>query len=312
VPKAPTLTALLLAELLVPGLGRGEGLSVPERLGYPKGSRLLIVHADDLGMNHSVNRATLEALEKGWVSSASILVPCPWLPEVVTFARTHPTIDLGIHLALNSEWTTLRWGPVSTGVPSLLDPEGYFPLVEDTVAEKAKPEDVTRELHAQIERARSLGIPITHLDSHMGALRHTAPLLSIFRALGKEYGVPIRIESEPSEPLPLKVPEDEALLVKILEMEPGVAAKDWLRAYRKLLEGRPPGAYHLTVHLAHDDEEMRGATSDHPDWGAAWRQQDLDLVRSPDFRGLLKELGFTVVTWKDLSRALPRDYSKRP
>src|SRR5438132_7862154 len=95
--------------------------TVHERLGYPASARLLVLHADDLGMNHSVNRATFEALEKGWITSASILVPCPWFAEVARFARDHPDADLGIHLAVNSEWTGFRWGPISgaEAVPSL-------------------------------------------------------------------------------------------------------------------------------------------------------------------------------------------------
>src|SRR4030081_139929 len=87
--------------------------TIQERLGYPASARLLVIHADDLGMNHSVNRATFEALEKGWITSASILVPCPWFPEVTKWAKEHPSADVGIHQALNSEWTTLRWGTVS-------------------------------------------------------------------------------------------------------------------------------------------------------------------------------------------------------
>src|ERR1700683_3691876 len=85
-----------------------------ERLGYPASARLLLIHADDLGMSHSVNRATFEALEKGWITSASILVPCPWFPEVVKWVKEHPDADVGIHQALNSEWTGLRWGSVSS------------------------------------------------------------------------------------------------------------------------------------------------------------------------------------------------------
>src|SRR3979490_226621 len=119
----------------------GEGKTVQERLGYPASTRLLVIHADDLGMNHSVNRATFEALEKGWITSASILVPCPWFPEVARWAKQHPHADLGIHLALTSEWTDLRWGPLSPSdkVSSLVDANGYLPLDTDVVTRNAKP-----------------------------------------------------------------------------------------------------------------------------------------------------------------------------
>src|SRR5258706_14352265 len=99
--------------LSMPLLAQPPIKTVQERLGYPATARLLVVHADDLGMNHSVNRATFEALEKGWITSASILVPCPWFPEVARWAKVHPNADLGIHLALTSECTDLRWDPVT-------------------------------------------------------------------------------------------------------------------------------------------------------------------------------------------------------
>jgi predicted glycoside hydrolase/deacetylase ChbG (UPF0249 family) len=285
--------------------------TIQERLGHPADSRLLILHADDLGMSHSVNRATFEALDNGWITSASILVPCPWFPEVAAWARAHPKADLGIHLALNSEWTTFRWRPLSArrDVPGLVDSEGYLPLVETTVAERAKPGEVERELRAQVDAARAAGISPTHLDSHMAALFQTAPLFAVYRRLGTRYHVPLLLErlgrrggaDSPWAAGALAT----ALVDRVVSIDPGVPPEGWLAAYRALLEPLPPGVYQLIVHLGYDDEEMRGATADHPDWGARWRQSDLDLVRSAEFRDFLRQQGFVLVGWRDLAPAAP-------
>jgi hypothetical protein len=93
---------------------------------------------------------------------------------------------------------------------------------------------------------------------------------------------------------------------QVISLDPGVDAKDWLQAYEKLLAPLKPGVYEMIVHLAYDDEEMRGATWDHPNWGAAWRQHDLDVVRNPEFQKFLRDQGFILVKWKDLARALPQ------
>jgi chitin disaccharide deacetylase len=275
--------------------------SVQERLGYPPSARLLVIHADDLGMNHSVNRATLEALEKGWITSASILVPCPWFPEVARWATQHPNADLGIHLALTSEWTDLRWGPVSgvSKVPSLVETDGYFPLDTDIVARNAKMPDVEYELRAQIDRAKNAGIPVSHLDMHMAGMVSSADLFGVYRKLRDAYKVPILMEASGTHgpPASISVSTDEVTIQRVVTMEPGVAPnnRDWMDRYKKQLAPLPPGVYQLVVHLAYDDEEMRGATWDHPDWGAAWRQRDFDMVKSTEFRQFLKEQAFVLV-----------------
>ncbi len=282
-------------------------VTVMERLGYPASARMLVIHADDLGMNHSVNRATFEALENGWITSSSILVPCPWFPEVANWAKQHPNADLGIHLALNSEWTTLRWGPVSSKdkVPSLLDATEYLPLDTPAVVQNAKPSEVESELHAQVDRAQSASIHVTHLDTHMGALFESADLFEVYKKMGHSYGLPIlEARAGSHAPIGTSPPAEEVLVEKVIEIDPGIDAKDWTAWYRKHLEPLGPGVYQVIVHLAYDDDEMRGATYDHPDWGAAWRQHDLDMVKSAEFRQFLKEQGFVLVTWRELSKAL--------
>jgi chitin disaccharide deacetylase len=297
-------------------LAQSSNKSVQERLGYPASARLLILHADDFGMNHSVNRAIAEALDNHWITSASILVPCPWFLEAAAYGKAHPDADLGIHQALNSEWTTFRWGPVSSKdlVPSLLDAEGYLPLDTPEVAKNAKPSEVETELRAQIERAQKFGVHVTHLDSHMGALFQTAAFFSTYQKLGADFRLPIlaaRTTQEHSAPAFAHMDTDQMLVDRVLEISPGIDAKDWTAWYEKQLAPLGPGVYQVIVHLAHDDDEMRGATFNHPDWGAAWRQHDLDMVKSLEFQRFLKDQGFILVGWKDLAKALPADYGSK-
>lgn len=272
------------------------------------GARWLVIHADDFGMSHSVNRATAQAFEHGWITSASILVPCPWFPEAAKFAREHPEADLGVHLALNSEWTSLRWGSVAPRdrVPSLLDSEGYFPRLESEVVEKARASEVEIELAAQVEKARAAGISITHLDSHMGTLLGSPPLFAKLLELTEVHRLPVRLAEPPtfSSPRPdlAKISSPPKWLDGCVEMGVGVPPDQWLDEYKYLLGPLPPGTYQLTVHLGYDDDEMRGATSGHPDWGAAWRQRDFDVVRSPAFASFLREQGFTLIGWRELAR----------
>jgi predicted glycoside hydrolase/deacetylase ChbG (UPF0249 family) len=286
------------------------GGTIQERLGYPPDARLLIIHADDLGMAHSVNRATFEALERGWITSSSILVPCPWFPEVARWAKAHPDADLGIHLAVNSEWTGFRWAPLSgrSAVPSLVDAQGYMALEENEVVAKAKPAEVEKELRAQIEFARAAGVTLTHLDSHMATLFHTPQLFDVYRKMAGAYGLPQLIErvgERGGEQSPWATPQAQAdaLVDRVISINPGIAPEDWRAEYERLLKPLPPGVYQLIVHLAYDDDEMRGATWDHPNWGAAWRQSDLELVKSQAFRDFLEQQHFKRITWRELGKA---------
>jgi predicted glycoside hydrolase/deacetylase ChbG (UPF0249 family) len=296
---------LAVSLLFVAAAAQQAPSTVQERLGYPANSRLLIIHADDVGMAHSVNRASFQALENGWITSASIMVPCPWFPEVARWARAHPDADLGIHLVLNSEWADFRWGPVAPAdrVPSLLDADGYL-FLDTPLLQQVKPAEAATELRAQIERSRAAGIRFTHFDSHMIALQTSIPLFPVYRQAGRDYGVPILAARRGDyAPPPNTVSENEFLVDEVIEMRPGVAAKDWLKAYEDKLSPLKPGVYELLVHLGCDDEEMRGATRDHPDWGAAWRQSDLDLVASSEFKQFLRDQGFILIKWSDLARA---------
>ena len=283
--------------------------TIAERLGYPRDAKLLIVHADDLGMSHSVNAATIKAFETGLVNSGSIMVPCPWLSEIAAFARANPQADLGLHLTLTSEWTSFRWGPVSSRdrVSSLLDKDGYFYLTETEAAKQADPKQVELEITAQIERARALGIQPTHLDSHMGTLYQNKALFEVFLRVARSQKLPVRVARTwfaRADFLPSTLRADDVYIDRVLDINPSVAPQDWASFYSDALKKLEPGITEVVIHLAYDDAEMRAATVNHPDWGAAWRQRDFEFFTSDAFRKILQENQIKLITWRELGKLI--------
>lgn len=281
--------------------------TLAERLGYPRDAKLLIVHADDLGAAHSINRASIKALESGLVSSASIMVPCPWLPEIAAYARAHPEADLGLHLTLTSEWSPYRWGPVlgKDRVPSLVDSSGYLYSLEDEAAAHMDIKEVEAEIRAQIVRARALGIQPTHLDSHMGTLYQSKALFETLLRVARENKLPFRVSQDwfTAAPfMPSLLGPDDVVLDRTISIEPTVAPEDWSKFYTNEIKNLRPGVTDMIVHLAFADEEMKGVTFGHPNWGAEWRQRDFEFVTSDAFRKLLKENDVKLITWREIGK----------
>ena len=298
----PSVLLLLLASTLP-----AQTRTIAERLGHPAGAKLLILHADDLGMAHSANVASFDALDKGAISSASVMVPTPWITEVAAYARAHPNADLGLHLTLTSEWETYRWGSVESrdNVPSLLDSTGTFPSDVPPVAARAKPLEVERELRAQIERALALGIRPTHVDSHMGALFSTPELFATYVKVARAYRLPFLALSGGLPPaFRASLSENDVLLDAVIIAGPEVPRDQWKTFYLNAIANLKPGLTEMIVHLGRDDAELQAVTVNHEPYGSAWRQRDYDVVTSPEFRKALRDNRVVVVTWRQLGRLL--------
>jgi len=278
--------------------------SIAERLGHPANSKLLILHADDLGAAHSVNVASFDALDKGAISSASVMIPTPWIAEVAVYAKTHPNADLGLHLTLNAEWETYKWGSVESKdkVPSLLDSAGVFPNETAPVAARARADEVERELRAQVDRALALGIRPTHLDSHMGALFTTPELIGTYIKVARAYRLPfLALRGDPRSPTPFLTDKD-VVLDAVVIAGPEVPRDQWKDFYLKAIAGLKPGLTEMIVHLGYDDAELRAVTVNHEPYGSAWRQRDYDVVMSPEFKKALQDNKVILVTWRDLQK----------
>ncbi|MGH9514855.1 MAG: polysaccharide deacetylase family protein [Terriglobales bacterium] len=296
---------LLMVVLVAPMLGQNK--TIAERLGHPAGSKLLIIHADDLAVAHSVNSASFDALDKNAVTSASIMVPCPWLTEVAGYAKTHPDADLGLHLTLTSEWKNYRWGSVASSdkVPDLLGPDGSLWSDTPSVAKHAKPDESEREIRAQIERAMALGIHPTHLDTHMGSVLASPEIFAVYVKLAHEFHLPfLAVRIPGAERLLAALSDNDVILDSLVMAAPTVHQDQWQEFYLNAVRNLRPGLTEMIVHLGHDDAELQAITVDHPDYGSAWRQHDYNVVTSSEFKKALQDNHVILVKWKDLQKLL--------
>ncbi len=299
---------LFIVFLLSFRTAQGQSKTVAERLGYPRDAKLLIIHADDLAVAHSEDAASFDALDKHAATSASIMVPCPWLTEVADYAKAHPDADLGLHLTLTAEWKTDRWGPTESKdkVPSLLGPDGYlWPDVPPAI-QHIKADEAEREIRAQVEHAIAMGIHPTHLDSHMGTLFARPDLTAVYIKVAHEYKLPFLAMLTPnaSPQIKLLLSDKDVLLDSVVIANPSVQPANWENFYLDAIKNLKPGLTEIIVHLAHDDAEMQAVTVDHPDYGAAWRQRDYDVITSPEFKKALEENHIVLVHWSDLKKLI--------
>jgi predicted glycoside hydrolase/deacetylase ChbG (UPF0249 family) len=303
----PMLRWSLLPLLLAISTGAAQTMTLASRLGYPADAKLLILHGDDLGVAHSVNAASLDALARGAITSASIMMPTPWVTEVAAWAKAHPDADLGLHLTLTSEWETYRWGSVESKdrVPSLLDADGTFPSDVPPVVARARLDEVERELRAQVERALAMGIHPTHLDSHMGTLFANGDLIGVYIKVAHDYHLPfLAVRGLPPGVTGVPFAPNDVVLDNVIIAGPEVPRDRWKQFYLDAIATLKPGLTEIIVHLGHDDAELQAVTVNHEPYGSAWRQRDYDVVTSAEFRQALRDHNVILVRWRDLQRLL--------
>ncbi len=284
-------------------------MNLAQKLGFSEEARLLIIHADDAGLAHSQNRAIIKSLESGVVNSYSIMVPCPWFYEIAVFAKSNPKFDSGIHLTLTCEWENYKFGPVLpiSEVPSLADANGYFYKTREELKRNATPEDVAKELKAQIEKALKFGLAPTHIDSHMYSVGASVDFFEIYRGLGKKYKLPLLISGQLMEMIGMN-PDlnlyegdliiDRVHLASFEQFESGKLS-DY---YSQVFENLGSGLNIILLHPAFDDSEMKGITIKHPNFGSEWRQIDFDSFTSQEIKTRLKESEVVLITWNDIRK----------
>ncbi|WP_159468607.1 polysaccharide deacetylase family protein [Dyadobacter sp. 3J3] len=189
------MKSLLLFLLLVTSFVQAQTIepTFAEKLGYPKGKKVLIIHVDDVGMSYESNQGAIKAMKEGVANSLSVMMPCGWVPGFVHYLKENPQIDAGLHLTMTSEWKEYRWGPLAgkNQVKGLVDSEGAMWRGVAEVVKNATADEVEMEIRAQLDRARTMGFTPTHLDSHMGTLFATPEFLKRYLKVGMEEKIPV-------------------------------------------------------------------------------------------------------------------------
>lgn len=278
---------------------------VLRKIGLADQDRAVIIHIDDLGSCQAANSAYADLVDFGLISSAAIMVPCPWFPQAAAYCRENPEVDMGVHLTLTSEWDEYRWGPVSTRdtATGLIDDEGYFYRRQPPVHANADPEAVYIELKTQVERALAAGIDPTHMDGHMGTIMHDK-FIPVYVRLALEYRLPpsILIRSDADAyrsigidgEMAVKAINDlESQGVPLLDHVTGMPLdkpENRLETAKQLFEGLPIGITHLYLHPCQDTPELRATM---PDWKD--RVGDYEVFQNEELRQFIKDQGIHII-----------------
>jgi hypothetical protein len=327
------VACLFLLLLLAGGATAQPDTTYAERLGYPKGARVLLLHVDDAGMSLESNEGAIAALTKGAATSVSVMMPCPWVPGFVSWLKAHPDIDAGLHLTLTSEWPSYRWQPITGQQPGLTDSTGNLWSSVGQVALHASPDEIEAEIRAQLDRARAMGFQPTHLDTHMGTVYATPEFLKRYIRVGIDNHIPVMLPGGADKLIQqetgfsnTQVQQIRALGTTLwnaglpvlddlhnfsygwtvpdsLATENPTAQSDkklekWRTAkYIDALHTLQPGVTMMIMHCSD-----AGAHFAHISNSGPLRRSDMLAMMDPEFKKAMKDEGIILTTWRELMR----------
>jgi len=282
-------------------ISQRNNIKLLARLGYPPKTKLLIIHADDFGISHSENNATIQLFEKGTISSTSVMAPCYAFNEAAEWGKTNQDKDIGIHLTLTSGWESAKWKPVMTDkVTSLTNESGNLYRTTEEMAEHASLKELELELEAQIEKSLNAGIDVTHLDSHGFVMQHNHDLLNIYLRLGRKFNIPVMLNQKCRSMMKNNHNEKDVFVDRVFMASRRHYKKGVEKYYLKILKSLKPGLNTILLHPAYNNEEMLALTGSQLSFNGERRQADFDFFISDNCKQILEKENIQLITWREI------------
>lgn len=284
-----------------------------EKLGYPAGKKVVILHADDIGMCPEANTSADAYLTDGDIQSAAVMMPCPNAEVFIDWAKNNPAQDVGLHLTLTSEWKTYRWPPVSNPdeVPGLIDPDGMMWHKVIQVVQNASPEEVEKEIRAQIEKSIALGYRPDHIDTHMGTLYGSHEFTAAYLKVAEEYEIPAMVidmsnpdivqgfkdKGYPIGPEMIEHVNNYKLpkLDYFFSAPNGDSYEDKRDKFYELIKSLQPGLTEIIFHPSELTDNLKTITN-------SWQQRswEAQMFADPEMKAFFKEQDIIFTNWKEI------------
>ena len=275
-----------------------------KNLGFSSDEKLLIIHADDLGLSDSVNDTSMESLLKNTVTSASVIMNAEKVQEIADFSKKYPKIDLGVHLTVTSEWKFHKWGGIlrNNDISSLLNSKNNFYWNKRKFTKYSKIKELHDELQAQVDLAISMGINVSHIDSHEGALFFDPDVFKTYLKIAENNNllafVPVQASVHFDESFPK--PKHAIIIDQFFMAEAGIKHEEMEEYYLDILDNLEPGLSEIIVHFGLDNDKMKEITVDKIDYGSKWREMDYKIFNNEKFINSIKKNNIKLINYKDL------------
>ncbi|MBZ5857299.1 polysaccharide deacetylase family protein [Flavihumibacter profundi] len=286
-----------------------------EKLGFPKGKKVLLLHMDDIGMCPEANTAAERYIDNKDIQSAAVMMPCPNAVAFIEWAKSHPVPDIGLHLTLTSEWQDYRWPSVTdpSKVPGLIDPDGKLWHEVPDVVKHASAAEVEMEIRAQIEKCISLGYKPTHIDTHMGTLYGSPAYAKAFFKVAQEYNIPanalnladpelvkkFKAQGYPINEEMIALAESYRLpkLDNFTSVGSGPTYEKKRADFLAMVKSLKPGLTEIIFHPSVETDNLKSITN-------SWQQRvwEAQLFSDPVVHQFFKEEGIIITNWKEIMK----------